>query len=252
MPLQFEAGEAHQFDWSEEHLVIVDEGQDFAPDWVSTVDAMGHGAHRLYLMQDDDQRLYVRDAFGLEGATLIRTGENFRSPHVIVQLINLLALTAEPIEARGPVAGEAPNVEPYPEGNARALKKATETAIGRCTAAGYRPDQIAVLSWKGLRSSALHDMPELAGRRIKTFTGNYDQAGNPLYTEEELELETVFRFKGRSVEAVVFTEIDFESLDGASSRRLYVGLTRAWSHLELVTSHRAARLIEERIQGVGV
>ncbi|WP_172202808.1 ATP-binding domain-containing protein [Niveibacterium sp. COAC-50] len=231
-------------------LVILDEGQDFAPDWVSTVDAMGHGEHRLYLLQDDDQRVYRREPFGLEGATTVRTRENFRSPRVVVEMINLLELTPLPIEARSPLAGEAPNVEPYPEGNDRALVKATETAIRRCIAAGYRPDQIAVVSWQGLRSSALHDTRELAGLQIKTFTGKYDAAGNALYTDGQLELETVFRFKGRSMEAVVFTEIDFDGLDAETSRRLYVGLTRARSHLELVTSHRAARRIAERIQGV--
>lgn len=231
-------------------LVIIDEGQDFAPDWVSTVDAMGRGEHRLYLLQDDDQRLYRREPFGLEGATIVRTRENFRSPQVVVEMINLLELTPLPIEARSPAAGEAPNVEPYPEGNDRALVKATETAIERCIAAGYRPDQIAVVSWQGLRSSALHDTRELAGLQIKTFTGKYDTAGNALYTDGQLELETVFRFKGRSMEAIVFTEIDFDLLDAETSRRLYVGLTRARSHLELVTSHRAARRIADRIQGV--
>lgn len=231
-------------------LVILDEGQDFAPDWVSTVDSMGHGEHRLYLLQDDDQRLYRREPFGLEGATMIRTRENFRSPQVVVEMINLLELTPLPIEARSPVAGEAPNVEPYPEGNDRALVKATETAIRRCIAAGYRPDQIAVVSWQGLRSSALHDTRELAGLQIKTFTGKYDPAGNALYTDGQLELETVFRFKGRSMEAIVFTEIDFDVLDAETSRRLYVGMTRARAHLELVTSHRAARRIADRIQGV--
>lgn len=231
-------------------LVIIDEGQDFAPDWIGAIDTMGHGGHRLYLMQDDDQRLYQRDAFDVEDATLVRTRENFRSPQLIVEMINLLELTPLPIEARSPMAGEAPNVEPYPEGNDRALVSATETAIRRCLAEGYRPDQIAVVSWQGLRSSALHDVRELAGLRIKTFTGEYDPAGNPRYTEGVLELETVFRFKGRSMEAIVFTEIDFEALDAETSRRLYVGLTRARAHLELVTSHRAARRIADRIQGV--
>lgn len=232
-------------------LVILDEGQDFEPDWVGTVDAMGNGEHRLYLMHDDDQRLYQREGFGLEGATLVHTRENFRSPRAIVDLINMLSLTAAPIEARGPQAGEAPGVESYPRGNDKVLVKATEKAISRCLAAGYRPEQIVVLTWKGLHSSALRDLPQLGGLSVTTVTGRFDDAGNPLRTEGELELETVFRFKGRSAEAVVLTEIDFETLDAAIGRRLYVGLTRARAHLELVASEQAAQMIVERLSGDG-
>ena len=37
----------------------------------------------------------------------------------------------------------------------------------------------------------------------------------------------MFRFKGQSSPAVVFTEIDFETLDENAMRRIFVGATRA-------------------------
>ncbi|MCX9157908.1 ATP-binding domain-containing protein [Niveibacterium sp. 24ML] len=230
-------------------LVILDEAQDCKPEWVDIVDAMGHGEHQFYVLHDEQQRLYAHERFGLEDAVQIRTRENFRSPRAIVNLINLLQLTPEPIEARGPVAGTAPGVEAYATGNDQALTKATESAVRRCIEAGYRSDQIVVLSWHGQNKSLLRELGELAGLRLNKTTGEFDAQGNAKRTPGELELETVFRFKGRSAEAVVFTEIDFDAFDPATCRRLYVGLTRARTHLELVTSNRATHLITARIQG---
>ena len=57
------------------------------------------------------------------------------------------------------------------------------------------------------------------------------------------QIEFVHRFKGRAAPCVVLTEIDFEQLDTAAVRRLYVGATRATVKLALVLSARAAHLL---------
>jgi len=53
----------------------------------------------------------------------------------------------------------------------------------------------------------------------------------------------VHRFKGRASPCVVFTEIDFETLDDAAARRLFVGATRATMKLVMVASEQAARFL---------
>jgi hypothetical protein len=55
----------------------------------------------------------------------------------------------------------------------------------------------------------------------------------------------VLRFKGRASPCVVFTEIDFESLDDAAVRRLFVGATRASMKLVLVASERAVAALQQ-------
>ena len=46
---------------------------------------------------------------------------------------------------------------------------------------------------------------------------------------------------------MVITEIDFEILDEAACRRLFVALSRARLHAVLVTSARAGALLRERL-----
>ena len=58
----------------------------------------------------------------------------------------------------------------------------------------------------------------------------------------------MFRFKGQSAPAVVFSEIDFERFDESAMRRLFVGATRASMKLVLVMSERAARQLLERTE----
>jgi hypothetical protein len=83
---------------------------------------------------------------------------------------------------------------------------------------------------------------------LRTFTGSYDLLGSPVYTEGEVTLDSVYRLKGQSAPAVVFTEIDFETLDELTTRKLFVGATRASMKLICVISERAARVLLDRLQ----
>lgn len=51
-----------------------------------------------------------------------------------------------------------------------------------------------------------------------------------------MTIDSVYRFKGQSAPAVVFTEIDFEALDALATRKLLVGATRAIMKLVLALS----------------
>jgi hypothetical protein len=75
---------------------------------------------------------------------------------------------------------------------------------------------------------------------LKSFTGEYDLFGNPVFRECGLLAESVYRFKGQSAPAVIPTEIDFEQIDELVFRKLFVGMTRARLKLVLVVSERAA------------
>jgi uroporphyrinogen-III synthase len=60
-------------------------------------------------------------------------------------------------------------------------------------------------------------------------------------------LETVYRFKGQAAPAVVFAELDFETLDDKALRKLFVGATRAMMKLVLVTSERATKALTDAL-----
>jgi len=106
---------------------------------------------------------------------------------------------------------------------------------------------VAVLTFRGREHSALASCAKLGHYTLRAFTGRYDLIGSPIYTEGEIAVETVYRFKGQSAPVVVFTEIDFEALDELAARKLFVGATRATMKLVLVMSERVAKELIERL-----
>lgn len=90
----------------------------------------------------------------------------------------------------------------------------------------------------------------LAEWKLRKFTGSYDEAGKPEYTEGELTIETVRRFKGQSAPAVVLTEVDFDHSDALWPQLLFVGLTRARMYVEVVMSDTAVQALESRLTAI--
>lgn len=133
-------------------VLIVDEAQDFAPDWVESVGALLHAGGRLYLLEDADQRLYRQDDFDLVDAVQITCRDNFRSPVAICNVINALAL-APSIRSMNPYQGELPDILTY-DGDAQ-LVAAVDSAVTTLLARGFALDDIAIVSGRGRSNSAL-------------------------------------------------------------------------------------------------
>ena len=55
--------------------------------------------------------------------------------------------------------------------------------------------------------------------------------------------------KGQGAPAIIFAELDFETLDDKTPRKLFVGMTRARLKLILVVSERAARVLRAALGG---
>ncbi|NDF50418.1 MAG: hypothetical protein EB116_10100 [Betaproteobacteria bacterium] len=73
--------------------------------------------------------------------------------------------------------------------------------------------------------------------------------GNDQKSDELSNFKTYcYRFKGQAADAVVITEVDFESLDARSKRLLFVGLSRARLQTKLVVSERACDLLLNQLQ----
>lgn len=75
---------------------------------------------------------------------------------------------------------------------------------------------------------------KLGGFATRKFTGQYDRAGNPLWSEGRLQVESVYRFKGQSAPVVVLCEVAFDHMTDKDKRKLFVGLTRAQYRVELI------------------
>lgn len=227
-------------------LLVLDESQDFEPQWVQALLPRMKGDARLYVMGDANQQLYGRNAFDLSEAVHVNCMNNFRSPRKVVQAMNQLGLTTEPIQARSVYTGQAPGFHTYLPGGSGSMTS-LELCLKDLLGEGFTPSQIAVVTYAGRERSEALAREKLAGFTLKRFTGKYDAASNPIWTAGDLLVETLYRFKGRSAPVVVLCEIDFEALGDKELRKLFVGFTRAQFRLECVLSERAANLLMSSI-----
>lgn len=226
-------------------LLIVDESQDFDPLWVQALLPRLKEDGKLYVLGDSNQQLYGRDDFDLSDAVHISCMDNFRNPRRIVQAINQFKLSPEPIQARSVHLGQAPGFHTYVDAG-----KESVTALERCLKellkAGHTADQIAVITFAGRERSTVLGQESLAGLKTTRFTGKYDTASNPIWTDGDLLVETLYRFKGQSAPVIVLCEVDFEALGDKERRKLFVGFTRAQFRLECVLTERSAQLLLEQ------
>jgi hypothetical protein len=220
-------------------LIVIDELQDLQPEWVQSLLSRLRPDGRAVLMEDPAQQVYTdRVQFDVPEAVTVTSQENFRSPRQLVRLINLLRLTERDVEALSPYEGEVPDPISYED--SAGPTAATAQAVERCIKRGFSVEDIAVVSMSGQKSSALLNLERIGPWRLRRFTGQFDDGGNPRWADGELLIDTVRRFKGQAAPAVVLTECDFDVLDEKTKRLLFVGITRARIHLEWVLSRRAA------------
>lgn len=119
-------------------LLILDESQDLHPAWVDALSQALLPDGRLYVMGDSQQQLYEREAFALSSAVHVRCMDNFLSPQRVVQMINRLGLTPEPVLARSAHLGESPHFHVWESGQSSAQGKLNE-CLQQLWQNGYAP-----------------------------------------------------------------------------------------------------------------
>ncbi|MGY0194572.1 ATP-binding domain-containing protein [Leptothrix sp. BB-4] len=233
-------------------LLVIDELQDFLPDWVTTLIQRVRASGRLVLLDDPAQCLYPdRDEIEVDGAVVVTCDDNHRSPRRIVETINLLDLADRPIRACGPLRGESPNILTYDstvaDRLADSLIRKTIDAVQDCLDCGHPLQDIVLLCWRGREHSRLAELDRLGDWPLARFTGRYDASGEPVWTAGDLRVETVRRFKGQSAPAVVLSEVDFDQIRALDRRMLFVALTRAQMKATLVMTSTAEQELMRQI-----
>ena len=226
--------------------LVVDEGQDFEAEWVAPLLARLAPSGRVFWLEDPMQNLYGREPLALPGFTILRAQSNYRSPRDVLDCIERVLRPTYPLEAASPFAGGVD--EPLTYADTAGLLDATKRAITRALAAGFRREDIALVTFSGRERSLLRPYDQIGPHRLRRATGRYDLLGNAEVTDGDLLVETVYRFKGQSAPCVIFTEIDFDAWDDLVERKLFVGMTRATMRLLPVLSERAAQLWMQRLE----
>lgn len=217
--------------------LIVDEGQDFEPEWWEVLKlAMKEGFRCLWL-EDSDQSLYERDPVALDDFVVYKCRANFRTPVRIARYID--KLLGWEIDWRNPLPGMSPSVHTY-ESHEEQLE-VLEARVAALLRVGFEPEQIAIVSVHGLARAMFADLDALGDHRLQRFTGRYTDDGEAVMTHGPLRAETLFRFKGQQAPAMILTDIDFDGEDEIRESHIsYCGLTRATIRCELLVSSSAA------------
>jgi hypothetical protein len=222
--------------------LIVDEGQDFKPNWAANLMRILRPNGKAWWLEDPLQNVYSREPIPFDGWVTIRSEANFRSPKRVLSGINELLQLTPPIVSCSPIEGGDVEVLTYE--NQGELIPRTIEALDRAIELGFETKHVALLSFRGRESSVLTPFTQIGQHTLRSpIQGKYDEFGNPEYSEGEITTDSIHRFKGQAAPCVVLTEIDFVQMDENSKIRIFVGATRATMKLIMVVSSRCLNLM---------
>jgi len=211
--------------------LVVDEGQDFKTDWYDILQMfVKEDATQLWL-EDPLQNLRGTEPVELPGFVTYRETANFRTP---TQIAGFIKGTLESeFEQRNLLPGLGVGVYDYDESSELPAK--LEHRIQKLAEVGFGPEDIAIVSCRGVQSTALSDVTQIGKHKLRKFTGEYDSNNEQIYTDGPLTFETIFRFKGQQAPAVILVDLD-ETIkkDDWAAGILYCAMTRPTVRLELV------------------
>lgn len=229
------------------HAIVVDEGQDFAPEWLVTLEALSFGGRDdvMYVFHDPAQAIYRDDVVPQLGLQEYPIAQNCRNAQPIHDLVARFAGGGlESIALRS--VGRPPEFIEADDGAAtlEALRKVLHRMR---VEEGVAPWDIAVLTGAKLEESAVWRQRRFGNEVL----GNpaVDDAGHhlgmaadatPALPSDVILCETIRRFKGLERPVIVLVELPD---DDKFERLFYVGASRARQHLIVI----GPRMVMERI-----
>jgi len=211
--------------------LVVDEGQDFKEGWYEILQLfLTEDSTQLWL-EDPLQNLRSTEPVPLLGFVTYHETANFRTPGIIANFIKGV-LEAE-FEQRNSLPGLGVAIFEY-DTNIE-LQKTLNDRVIDLVKEGFEPCDIVIISCRGMTSTALAEIDQVGKYKIRRFTGDYNSRNEQIYTEGDINFDSIFRFKGEQAPAVILVDLDkdLERNDGATAV-LYCAMTRATVRLELV------------------
>ena len=229
--VQYRLVDADSVDIPKYDCLIVDEGQDFENEWYDIIDMfLTEDAARLWL-EDPLQNLRATDTIKLPGFVTYNETSNFRTPTSIAGFIR--KSLGQEFRQRNMLPGLG--VQMFEYSKTDQLEGKLAHRIIELVKAGFKPSDIAIISCRGMGSTALRETDRIGKHFIRRFTGKYDESENQIYTEGELVFDTIFRYKGQQAPVIILTDLDESLVVNERSRKiLYCAMTRATVLLELI------------------
>lgn len=229
------------------HAVVVDEGQDFEKDWLTTLDLILETPNEdvFYVFHDPAQVLYreadVVETLGLQAHDLSLNCRNAQPIHDLVIRFaqGELEIPALRTDGREPEIIVA-------ETSAETIEAVRVVLHRLRQVEKVRPWEIAVLTGRRPESSDIWRQRTFGNEVL--WNGQVDHAGRPLALradqvpatpDDVILFDSIRRFKGLERPIVILVEISAD--DPKLRQHLYVGLSRARQHVIVIVSSDVAR-----------
>ncbi|WPL11995.1 ATP-binding domain-containing protein [Thiorhodovibrio litoralis] len=232
-------------DWRFDTL-IVDEAQDFEGEWFEAVRLFLREEAAMLWLEDPNQNVRSTTPMALQEQDFVgyQSLLNYRSPESIARFIRE-ALPEFSFTGANDLPGLGVQVTPYQESSEQ--PKLVGRLVGQRLKQRFQPQDIAILSCRGVGSTALKDCARVGNHTLRRFTNTYDLLGNQIYSDGQILFDTVRRFKGQQAAAVILVDVDPRETDLQRELQvLFCGLTRATVHLDVVCAE-SNPVVQERI-----
>jgi superfamily I DNA/RNA helicase len=209
--------------------IIIDEGQDFRPEWWEVIPWLLRNPYDdiLYVFYDDNQRVYRdRSAIPIEAAPFI-LDENCRNTQRIFDVVGQFYQGEELPHILGP-EGHPSEIIQY-EGEREGLDQLRKLLHRLLNENGFTLDEIAILTARGTGSS------NVLGQRL----GNVELADRLPLQPGEVLATTIRRFKGLERPVIVLCEVDATLSAEDVEALMYVGTSRAKTYLVILVDKNA-------------
>ena len=218
--------------------IIVDEGQDFEPDWFDILNLFARDDAAIVWLEDPHQAMRTNDPVVLEGFV----GFNYRSPESIVRFIKK-ALPFE-FEQANDLPGLGVGVHAY-EDDRHQVRLVSRT-VSKLLVGKFEPQDIVILSMRGIENTCFGDRARVGNHTLKRFAGGYDLLGNQVFTPGQLHLESIYRYKGQQAPAINAVDVDSRSRDEERMQRiLHTAFSRATVRLDVLV--KSGDTLEKRL-----
>ena len=232
-------------DWRFDTL-IVDEAQDFEGDWFEAVRLFLREDAAMLWLEDPNQNVRATTPMALQEQDFVgyQSLLNYRSPETIARFIRE-ALPEFSFTGANDLPGLGVRVTRYQDPSEQ--PKLIGRLVGQRLKQRFRPQDIAVLSCRGMASTALKGCARVGNHTLRHFTNEYHLLGNQIYSDGQVLFDTVRRFKGQQAAAVILVDVDPRERDLRRELQvLFCGLTRATVQLDVVCAE-SNPVVRERI-----
>lgn len=213
--------------------VVVDEGQDFRPDWWIALEMINSGGENgpFYVFFDPAQNLFVNEDLAIPDL-----GDPFDLPTNCRNTRKIAATCGKIRDVEIPVRPDAPDgiesivkVVPQPDARAQSVREFVSDWIGK---GKLKPSQIAILSPFDKSKSCLSSISKLGKTNICTNLNEWRANNGVLFA-------TIRSFKGLEADAIIVTDVpNPETAPYFSTADFYVGCSRAKHMLVILATEK--------------